>query len=192
MPLAAFRRSRRPRHQQSAKRSALPRSECLRYIAAGGGSLCPQWSGFVVVRSHRCRVLATIALPRPFRPRVATARQPRSMGWRPAARKAKPRTREPHDFPGLLREDVADEIVLDRPGQPPHDAGAAPRVVLPAEERVVGPLVGGVALRLGEASSGFKGSSIMMMMMSGHAHRRKSRSPSCRLQQPPLSSDSQR
>ena len=57
--------------------------------------------------------------------------------------------RKPHDFPGLLREDVADEIVLVQPLHDDDD-GAAPLVVEPAVERVVVPLVGGFALRVGK------------------------------------------
>ena len=46
--------------------------------------------------------------------------------------------RKPHDFPGLLRVDVADEIVFVQPlHDDDDDDGAAPFVVLPAVERVV-------------------------------------------------------
>ena len=57
--------------------------------------------------------------------------------------------REAHDFPRLLREDMADEVVLV---QPLHDDdnGAVALVVEPAIEGVVKPLVGRFSLRLRE------------------------------------------
>jgi hypothetical protein len=57
--------------------------------------------------------------------------------------------RKPHDFPGLLREDVADEVVLVQPLHDDDD-GAAALVVQPAVERVVVPVIRGFALRVGE------------------------------------------
>ena len=57
--------------------------------------------------------------------------------------------RKAHDLPRLLREHVADEVVLVQPLHDDDD-GAMPLVVEPAVEGVDEPLVGGLPPRLGE------------------------------------------
>src|SRR5207248_889910 len=57
--------------------------------------------------------------------------------------------RKAQDFPVLLAEDVADEVVFVQPLHDDDD-GAALLIVLPAVEGVVVPLVGGLPLRVGE------------------------------------------
>ena len=57
--------------------------------------------------------------------------------------------REAQNFPLLLAEDVADQVVFVQPLHDDDD-GATALVVLPAVEGVVEPFVGGLPLRLGE------------------------------------------
>ena len=57
--------------------------------------------------------------------------------------------RKAHDFPGLLLEDVANEIVLVQPLHDDHD-GALTLVVEPAVEGVAEPIIGGLPLRVHE------------------------------------------
>jgi hypothetical protein len=70
--------------------------------------------------------------------------------------------RKAQDLPQLLREHVADEVVLVQPLHDDDD-GAVALVIEPAVKGVVVPLVGGFALRVGERLLGFSGSSIRMM-----------------------------
>ena len=57
--------------------------------------------------------------------------------------------RKAENFPGFLREDVADGIVFLQPLHD-HDDGTTALVVLPAVESVIAPVVGGLPLRVGE------------------------------------------
>jgi len=64
--------------------------------------------------------------------------------------------RKAQNLPGLLREDVADEVVFVQPLHDDDD-GAVPLVVEPAVEGMVVPIVGGLPLRLGERLFGPSG-----------------------------------
>src|SRR4029077_9785 len=57
--------------------------------------------------------------------------------------------RKAENLPGLLREDVADGIVLLQAVHD-HGGGTTALVVLPAVESVIVPVVGGLSLRVGE------------------------------------------
>ena len=67
VPLASFSRFRRASSSTKRQAFASPRSECLRCNAPVAGSLCPQWLGSAVVRSHRCVTPEAIAPHRPLR-----------------------------------------------------------------------------------------------------------------------------
>jgi hypothetical protein len=57
--------------------------------------------------------------------------------------------RKAQEFPGLLAEDVADQVVFVQPLHDDDD-GAMPLVVEPAVQGMIEPLIGGLPLRFGE------------------------------------------
>ena len=70
--------------------------------------------------------------------------------------------RKAHNLPILLRQHVTNQIVFMQPVHDQDDS-ARPVVAQPTVEGVVIPIIGGLPLVCDKASSGFNGSSMMMM-----------------------------